>query len=247
MSELIGTFFDWLPLIVLVGFVVLFVRPITIARLLVRYALARGREDRAMSIATRYARMRPSDPDGWFTWTWLIARTGTRWTTSGVLTEGFAHRPDSLELGCELAEALMQEGRETEAFELLEELRNRHPTEPRPLLLMARLAVYADNSTEGHRLLQGCCELFNPKKHQGFAHEVAATLAYLGRPDEAQTLLETVEGNSFESINHLFLAVLKESSDPAAARCHLARARYYWTGARTDLAELFRSARELLR
>ena len=198
-----------------------------------------------MSIAARYAQLRPKDPQAWLHWAWLVDQQGQPWGSSGLLRQGFEHNPGSLELGVALAEALIHEDKDSEAYETLEALRSQHGKAPDPLVLMARLAFMANNKTEAERILAVAVDRINPKKPADAAFEIGALYALLGRQDQAIVFLDTVEKRSFRTGPHLLLAVLRENRDPISARKHLAAARYYWEGPRSELAELLEQARDL--
>jgi hypothetical protein len=246
MGDLVETFLDWLPLIALGAYVVFFMRPVNVASFFIRRALKKDKEEKAMAIAIRYTRIRPHDPRGWLMWVWLVERQEVRWGSEGILRRGFELNPESLHLGLDLAKELSSKDKAGEAYELLEGIRERHPRAPGPIIEMARLASMADNKTETRSLIADARELMDPKKHSSEAVDIAYLLLLLREHGAAEEVLRSVEEDSYEPAPHLFLALLTEQTNLAEARRHLATARYYWQGPRTDLAESFEESREFV-
>ena len=247
MRDVVESILDWLPLIVVGAYVVIFVRPKHIVEFLIGRALKKGKAERAMAIAIRYARLRPGDPQSWLTWVWLVENQEVRWGSEGILREGFERNPKSFELGLRLAKEMSRKDKAGEAYELLERLGEHHPEAPGPVIEMARLAGMANNETEAKRRIAEARDLIDPKKHASEAVDIAYLCLLLGDRGTAEEVLQRVEERAYEPAAHLFLAVLTEETNPVGARRHLAAARYYWHGPRSDAAEFLEEARELIR
>lgn len=210
----------------------------------------RGKDEDALVLARRFARLRPRDPFAWTIWGDLLLQQHRPLEAEQVLRSGMS-QVETSELTLMLVEALCEQGKLDEAVALAN-------SESRfngdPARLTSARAVIA--STEGD------WSSFQPlaeeaiRQTDGLEPELAARIKYrLGRvflfwPDgrglqRGKTLLkECAPAMTSAPMPNLLLGVAEEGEDAELARFFLARAEQLWgVGRSPTFAEALDEAR----